>query len=102
MQRSLRLEHNLNAADVAASVDALLPRGIFLEPPAAHGRSVPGSFRVAILGLPVLWTALLAVSAALSRDPDGALRWLRARLTRKMFATRAALLDEVRARLPID
>jgi hypothetical protein len=52
-------------------------------------RFVAPWYRAAILGLPALWAALLGATAMLSRDPDGALRWLRARLVRKLLASRA-------------
>lgn len=50
---------------------------------------VPPWSRAAVIGLPLLWAALLLVIARLSRDPDGALRWLRARTTRRLLAGRA-------------
>ncbi len=52
-------------------------------------RVLPPGSRIALIGIPVAWTILLLAAATLARDPDGALRWLRARLTRKLLSGRA-------------
>lgn len=52
-------------------------------------RFVPFEYRAAMLSLPPVWAALLATCWRLSRDPDGALRWLRKRLTRRLLSSRA-------------
>ncbi len=52
-------------------------------------RILPPGYRAALLTLPLAWAALTALVVILSRDPDFALRWLRARLTRRLLESRA-------------
>lgn len=51
-------------------------------------RAVPFWCLAVLFGLPPLWTALLALSLSISRDPDGALRWVRGRLARQLLSKR--------------
>jgi hypothetical protein len=42
-----------------------------------------------LFGLPPLWAVLFAVSWSVTRDPNGALRWVRSRLARQLLSKRA-------------
>lgn len=63
------------------------PRLMRLGMPA---RFLPWDVKLAMYGLPFVWLGLAVLARRLSRDPDGALRWMRARMTRRLLAGRSA------------
>jgi len=51
-------------------------------------QAVPLWVLFVLFGLPPLWVVLFAVSWSVTRDPDGALRWVRSRLARQLLSKR--------------